>query len=368
MADTPKTVTIEPAKRGGDYLVAGFHDQRGLAITDTQYHAHRNAIMEMRHRDPATAKQYDKYLEEVVDKKGGSWPRADVENLSGNLAKHTLGLGSITSSIGSDLLKKGYNSDYRPEVLLSVNGRQMTPSNVIAELRAAGIEGDFDKQRSQRPGAVIGKPISFPDTEVAKLLPKTENRFAREPIGSKLIREELVTHSRVSTMGSKMGGGLLRVGAGVATGLAAGVAAAQEPEATPKTVATAAADQAVPGFKEARQPNSTVASTAIAVADDVVPGFKLGRQGQMCQAFGEATGFAAAGVTVAVGVGATTTLAVASAPSVIAPVAIAATGGAITAKAAESANTLGAATGEAACNAVSTGVNKIKSTFGFGGT
>lgn len=369
MADTPKTVTIEPAKRGGDYLVAGFHDQRGLAITDTDYHAHRNAIMDMRTRDPATAKQYDKFLKEVVDTRGGTWSHADINDLRGNLAKHTLGLNSVTNSIGSDLRQQGYSSTYRPEVLLSVNGRQMTPSNVIGELRAAGIEGDFDKQRSQRPGAVLGKPISFPDTQVAKLLPQTENRFARsEPIGSKLIKEELVTHSRVSTMGSKMGGGLLRVGAGVATGLAAGVAAAQEPEATTKTVAVAAADQAVPGFREARQPNSTVASTAIAVADDIVPGFKLGRQGQMCKAFGEATGTVAAGVTIAAGATATTTLAVASAPSVIAPAAIAVAGSAITVKAAESANTLGAVAGEAACNTVATGVNKFKSTFGLGGT
>lgn len=366
MADTPKNVTIEPAKRGSDYLVAGFHDQRGLAITDTEYHAHRNAIMEMRTRDPATAKQYDRFLKEVADTKGGTWSHADINDLRGNLAKHTLGLNSITNSIGSDLRQHGYSSTYRPEVLLSVNGRQMTPGNVIAELRGAGVEGDFEVQRSQRAGAVSGKPITFPQTEAAKLVPQTDRRIGspQDGMGSRLIKEEIVTHSRWN----KLGGGLLKVGAGVATGLAAGAAAAQEPDATAKTVAVAAADQAVPGFREARQPNSTVGSTAIAVADDVVPGFKLGRQGQMCKAFGEATGVAAAGVTVAVGVGATTTLAVASAPSVVAPVAIAATGSAITVKAAESANTLGAAAGEAACEVVSAGVNKVKATFGLGGT
>jgi hypothetical protein len=366
MGDVPKNVTIEPAKRGGDYLVAGFHSQSGMSITDTEYHAHHKAIMDMRSSDPATAKQYDKFLKEVVDTRGGSWAHADVDNLRGNLAKHTLSLNSVTNSIGSDLRKHGYSSTYRPEVLLSVNGRHMTPGNVIAELKDAKIEGNFDRQRSHSAGSVSGKPISFPEAEISKLVPQTDSRIGspKDGAGSKLIKGEIVSHSGVNT--SRMGSGLIRVGAGVATGLAAGVAAAQEPDATPKSVAVATADQAVPGFKEARQPGSTVASTAVAAADDVVPGFKLGRQGHLCQAFGEMASVTAQGLTYAAGATATTALAVASSPSVVAPVAIAAAGSVLTVKAAEGAGALGAATGEAACNSISGGINKIKTAFGLG--
>lgn len=368
MANEPKTVTIEPAKRGGDFLVAGFMDQRGLNMTDVDYHAHRNAIMEMRSRDPATARQYDRFLKEVVDTRGGTWPHQDIDNLRNSLAKHSLGLGSVTNQIGLDLRKHGYDSAYRPEVMLTVNGRQMMSGAVAAELRDAKVEGNFEIQRSQRAGTVAGKPISFSETELPKLTPQQpENRFARsEPIGTKLIKEEIVNHSRWSGLSGKMGSGLMKVGAGLATGVVAGVAAAAEPDATVKSVGLAAGDQAIPGFHAARQPDATILKTALAVGDETVPGFELGRKGQLCKMWGEWAGAGARYSTIAVGMTATgAAVAGGTITTGVGGVALGVGMAGLTALASDSAEKLGKVAGEAACEGVSSTVTKMKSTLGF---
>lgn len=337
-ADT-STVKIEPFKRGDDYLVARFFGPTGQNITDREYHGVRNAIMDMRTRDPQTARLFDKFLE--TTSKRGELPDGELRALNDGLKKNNMALGSLTNSIGEDLRLNRYNPSYRPEVVVAVNARPMVPSVVIGELRAAQVEGNFSIQRSDKPGSVTGAPISFDAREQARLLPPPEtgrHNFNRDDTGSKLMKQELVTHIKVKSLFK----GALGVGATVAAGLVA----AAEPGATPLKVADAMIDTQIPGWQAARQ-------------------------GQACKAFGEVTGTAASLGIIGLGATATTSVALTAgaATGPLAPVtaaAVAAGGAALTVKASESAATLAGGAGEAACNAVSTGFTKVKTALGFG--
>ena len=125
------------------------------------------------------------------------------------------------------------------------------------------------------------------------------------------------------------------------------------------------------GAAAAAEPGATPASVGNAMAATAVPGWNAARQGQACRAFGEATGYVAAGLTITAGATVTTTVAIGAgaATGPMAPVtaaAVALGGAALTVKAADGAATLAGGAGEAACNAVNSGVTKIKTAFGFG--
>lgn len=127
----------------------------------------------------------------------------------------------------------------------------------------------------------------------------------------------------------------------------------------------------VVGVAAAMEPGASPASVGTAMVDQGIPGWASARQGQACKAFGDATGYVAAGLTVTAGATVTTGLAIGggaltgpAAPATAA--AIAAGGSYATVKAAEGAEKLGNAAGEAACEGVSKAVTKVKSTFGFG--
>lgn len=398
-----RKVKIEPVKSGDNYLTTIAVDNK--YITDADYHRQRSAVMNMRNADPKAAALYDKFIANVDNPRTAPpLANADMDRLKKSAEFHKVGINSIGNAVGSDLKAHKYESGYRPDVRVNVGPRAMHAEIVTDHLKSAGVQGKIETIRSQSPGTISGE-ISFSSAEAAKLLPgKSDTSHARmlkeqvmlhagvnpQVMAAEVAAKNLIQNAKAGAAGdiaktapetaqsdharvmggnvtARMGNGLMKVGAGLATGLAAGVAAAAEPNATPKSVALAAGDEAVPGFRAARQPDATITKTALAIGDDMVPGFKLGRQGQMCKAFGEAAGTVAAGATVAVGATATTTLAVASAPSVVAPVAIATGGAVLTAKAAEGANALGAAGGEAACNAAVSGYNKVKAMFGMGG-
>lgn len=338
MAET--VVKVEPYKRGDDFTVAGFRDERGFNITDRDYHAVRDKIMEMRQRDPGAAKLYDKFIDEVVHKRG-SLPQPEMEMLNKGLSKNGLGLGSLTNSIAADLKAHNYSASYRPEVMLSVNGRPMIPSILAGHLQSANVVGEFNVQRSAAPGKVSGTPMNFSLSEAAKMVPEpATSRYSTESVNSatKTIREELVTHSRWKAASKGL------FGVGIAA--AAGLAAAAEPGATPLKVADAVVSTAVPGWQEARK-------------------------GQACKMFGEVAGYAAAGVTIGAGTTVTVTAAIGlgAATGPAAPVtaaAVAAGGAYMTTKAAESAHQLASSGTEAACNVAASGINKIKTSLGFG--
>lgn len=332
------TVTVEPFKRGTDYLVAGFMDQRGLNVTDREYHAVRDKIMEMRQRDPGAAKLYDKFIDQVVNKRGGTFDPVEYDTMVKGLNKQGVSLGPLTNEIASDLKAHKYSPSYRPEIMISVNGKPMVPSVVASQLEGAKVIGSFEAQRSLKPGEVSGRPMAFNITEAAKLSADPTLRYDNRPMGTKMMQEELLTHSRWKSVSK----GLLGVGlAGVA-----GLAAAAEPGATPASVADAVVSTAVPGWQEARK-------------------------GQACKAFGEGAGAIASGGVLAAGATVTVTSAVAlgAATGPLAPVTaagVAAGGTYLTVKASESAQGLASAGAEAACNMAATGVNKIKATFGLG--
>ena len=332
------TVKVEPFKRGNDFLVAGFMDQRGLNVTDREYHAVRDKIMEMRQRDPGAAKLYDKFIDQVVNKRGGTFDPVEYETMVKGLNKQGVSLGPLTNEIASDLKAHKYSPTYRPEVMITVNGKPMVPSVVASQLEGAKVIGTFEPQRSLKPGEVSGRPMAFNISEAAKLAPEPVGRFDNRPMGTKMMQEELLSHSRWKSLSK----GLMGVGlAGVA-----GLAAAAEPGATPASVADAVVATAVPGWQEARK-------------------------GQACKAFGEGAGYIASGATLAAGTTVTVTAAVGlgAASGPLAPVTaagVAAGGTYLTAKASEGAHQLASSGAEAACNAAATGYNKLKATLGLG--
>ncbi len=120
------------------------------------------------------------------------------------------------------------------------------------------------------------------------------------------------------------------------------------------------------GMAAASEPDATPASVGYAVAAQAVPGWNAARQGQACRAFGEATGYVAAGLTITAG--ATVTVAATTASSVTGPGAIlvAAGGAVLTTEAAKGADKAGAIIGESACKAVDSGFAKIKNALSFG--
>jgi hypothetical protein len=264
MATPDTTIKIEPFKRGDDYLIANIFNERGTNITDREYHAVRNQIMDMRSRDPQTARLFDKFLDTSF-LKGGSLPDAEMKALTQGLERNKMGLGPLTNAIGADLKARDYSSTYRPEIVVSVNERPMASSLVAGQLKGAQVEGNFAIQRSDKPGSVTGSPMSFAASEKAKLLPQVEpgrSYFNKDDAGSKLMKSELVSHIKWKTMFKGI--------AGMGAALTAGLAAAAEPGATPVKVADA-------------------------VIDTQIPGWQAARQGQACKAFGEAAGVVAGG-------------------------------------------------------------------------
>jgi hypothetical protein len=330
-ADTK--IKIEPFKRGDDYLIANFVSERGTHITDREYHAVRDQIMEMRSRDPQTARLFDKFLDTSILKRG-SLPDAEMKALTKGLENNKMGLGPLTNSIGADLKLNNYSSSYRPEIMVSVNERPMVPSVVASQLKGAKVEGDFSIQRSDKPGVVTGRPMSFEGSERVKLLPPAEtNRMGlnRDETGSKIMKAELVNHIRWKTMFKGI--------AGMGAALTAGLAAAAEPGATPVKVADA-------------------------VIDTQIPGWQAARQGQACKAFGEAAGVVAGGAAMVATapVVATAAVGVTAASGPAAPVvgvlaATAATGAVVGAGAVTTAAVAPAA--ESLCNVTKTATNYI---------
>lgn len=127
------------------------------------------------------------------------------------------------------------------------------------------------------------------------------------------------------------------------------------------------------GIAAAAEPGATPASVGNAIADTSIPGWAAARQGQACEAFGEATGIVASGLTITAGAAATTTVAlgVGAVTGPAAPVTaggVALGGAALTVKAGDAAYSAGSSIGEAACESVGSGLNKVKSALGLGGT
>lgn len=328
-------VTLEPSRRGSDYLIAGLEDPHrvGLNITDVQYHAARKPLMEMHRADPATAQLYDKFLKEVVAK-NVKWPTAELEKLSAGLEKYKVPMSDpLTHVVGTDLMRHRWDPNYSPPVAVNVNGHHMHP-DVVRENITRITNGQIDTidvPRSTSPGKVSGT-MAIP---VEAVKPVYENAIKANPAVFKAQGTTANAASVSAQLAEAFKGKLGRnafvslIGVGVV-----GVASAAEPGATPQKVVGDMANAGVPGLAGARK-------------------------GDICETIGEITGIATGGVaataTAAVAVPAATA-ATAGTGGLAAP--LAATGATLAVGGAAIAGyQAGEQAGTAACKATVSGVD-----------
>ena len=173
----PENIQLKPFKNAdGTHRVEGMWVGQA-SMTDTQYHATRDAIFSLR-KDPEAAKLFDRYLD-GVSKDKLNFTAAEIDKLDTYLSKAGLARGTVVNDVGANLKAHRYDPHYRPSVMVDVNGRSMSPSAVRETLDSYGIGVSGDPPKSLGAGKISHSSLSVDKGGLTKALSDEIEKISR---------------------------------------------------------------------------------------------------------------------------------------------------------------------------------------------
>lgn len=251
MADTE----FKPYKRNdGSFLIDGI-SANATHVTDKQYADVRKGFETARNSATPDQRQLlDKYLDQTKSGKM-TLTAQELGAIDKTLEKGGLSRGPLTSAVGSDLKSHGYSSSYKPALLIEVNGRPMSASLVMDELKSRGVHVTGEIPTSNGPGKFTGGNITVDTKSLAQAGHATETARGGSQLGANKanVFAQVIEHSGgISKILKALPviGQVAKIGGAVAAMAGSVQAFAQEPSLKNAAgVAVAAADLADPtGF------------------------------------------------------------------------------------------------------------------------